>query len=94
MKTLYLGAMKSSGSAERRDGGAYKALAALRKISGSYVILFFPTDVCFSHFSAIVNERRVEIYLIRQHRPACDQKLKKKKKKSQKSNWPVDLQTA
>lgn len=41
MKTLYLGAMKSSGSAERRDGGAYKALTALRKgTAASYVIFF------------------------------------------------------
>lgn len=59
MKTLYLGTMKSQGSAEQRDGGAYKALTALRKgISGSYVILFLPTltDMCLSHFSVTVNE--------------------------------------
>lgn len=87
MKTFYLGAMKSSGSAELRDGEAYKALTALRKgISGSYVILFLPTltDVCLSHFSATVNECRAEIYSIQQHPPACDQKLEKKKKITEK----------
>lgn len=87
MKTLYLGTMKSYGSAERRDGGAFQALTALRKgIGGSYVILFLPTltDVCVSHFSVTVNECPVEIYLIQQHPPACDQKLKKKKKVTEK----------
>lgn len=93
MKTLYLGAMKSSGSAEWRDGGAHKALTALRKgAAGSYIIVFLTTltDVCFSNFSAAVNESRAEIYLIQQNLPACNQKLRNKKKNPQKSNWPVD----
>lgn len=82
MKTLYLGAMKSSGSAEWHDGGVHKALTALRKgAAGSYVILFLTTltDVCFSNFSAAVNESRAEIYLIQQNLPACNQKLRNKK---------------
>lgn len=97
MKTFYLGAMKSSGSAELRDGEAYKALTALRKgISGSYVILFLPTltDVCLSHFSATVNECRAEIYSIQQHPPACDQKLEKKKKNHRKAIDLLTFQTA
>lgn len=93
MKTLYLGAMKSSGSAEWRDGGAHKALTALRKsAAGSYVILFLTTltDVCFSNFTAAVNESRAEIYLIQQNLPACNQKLKNKKKHTEKqlARWP------
>lgn len=65
--------------------GEHKALTALRKgISGSYVILFLPTitDVCLSHFSTAVNECKGDIYLIQQHPPACDQKLKKTKIKT------------
>lgn len=84
--------MKSSGSAERRDGGAYKALTALRKgISGSYVILFFPTltDVCLSHFSDTVNECRAEIYLIEQHSHGLWPEAEKKKiMKKQLACWP------
>lgn len=88
--------MKSSGSAERRDGGAYKALTALRKgISGSYVILFFPTltDVCLSHFSDTVNECRAEIYLIEQHSHGLWPEAEKKKN-NEKATGLLTFQTA
>lgn len=80
MKTLYLGAMKSSGSAEWRDGGAYKALTALRKgVTGSYVIRFLTTHRCvlfkFLRRCQLKQSRNLQD-LFQRNLSAGDQKLK------------------